>query len=96
MKFRVLGFDIPVVYQKGMTEEYSRRGHYSPSTCEIKIDKNINKQYQFECIVHEILEVIDNELVLKLDHDNQLCKIATGFFQVLRDNPKEFRRLLDV
>ena len=96
MKFRILGFDIPVIFQKDLAREYDRRGHYDPVGGVIKICSNQNKQIQFESIIHEILEVIDNELVLKLEHNNQLSKVATGFFQVLRDNPKEFKRLLNV
>lgn len=95
MKFRILGFDIPIIFQKDLTREHSERGHYDSFRGQIKICKDLSKQMQFECILHEILEVLDNELVLKLDHNNQLSKIATGFFQVMRDNPKEFRRLLD-
>ncbi len=94
MRFKILGFNIPVIYQKDLIREHSKRGHYDPFKGQIKICRDLNKQAQLECIIHEIFEVIETELVLELKHNEQLSKLATAWFQVLKDNKKIFERLL--
>ncbi len=93
-KLRILGFDYEIVYQKDLGREHSHSGLCDPKNQRIKIDADLLPQSKFECLIHEVLEALDVELVLKLEHDAQLCKVSTGLFQVLSDNKEEFIKLL--
>lgn len=86
-QIKILGHQIPIIYEKDLLREHSKFGHYDPKKQEIKIDADMNKQQQNTTLLHEIIEVIDSALQLNLDHDKQLSKLEVGLYQVLKDNP---------
>ena len=86
-KLRILGNNIKVIYQHDMAREFSRSGHYDCNQKQIKISSDANKQHRDMSLLHEILEVLDMEMELNLAHDEQLCKLEVGLWQIFRDNP---------
>lgn len=89
---RILGLDIGVEYQEDLAREFNRSGHYDSYHKRIKIGSGASAQHQNLTLLHEVLEVLDTEMQLGLDHDTQLCKLEIGLWQVFRDNP----HLLDI
>jgi len=65
-------------------------GHTAPATsysrnCTIWIDLNQVESQIESCLIHEILEIINYHLEIKLEH-NQISCLETGIYQSLKDN----------
>ncbi len=86
-----MGFEVTVIYEKDMGRQYDRTGFYDPVKSIIKIDADLNKQEQDRILIHEILEVINRNLYINLDHDEQINKLDAGLYQVLMDNKEVFK-----
>lgn len=59
------------------------------SSSKIWIDNTTNKQVQEECLLHEIVEMINLDFELKLEH-RDITTLSTAIYQVLYENNLSF------
>jgi len=91
MILKILGFKVPVKFvENGLFS--NRAGLYDGRSQEITIGADCNRQVQNSTLIHEIIECINNELELNLEHP-QLSALATGIYQVIKDNKKVFMEM---
>jgi hypothetical protein len=74
-----------------INDRQSKDGSPNPATINTRkqiiwIDAYQHQEQQESSLIHEILEVLDYQFQLKLDHDNQLSVLEAGIYQVLKDN----------
>ena len=91
MKLKILGFNVPVKY---VSNELlgENIGLYHGRHNEIFIDKDCDKQVQNDTLIHEIIECLNMNLELDLQH-SQITAISTGLYQVIKDNKKVFMEM---
>ena len=58
----------------------------------ITINNTLNKNEQISTLIHEIIECINYNLELDLEH-NKINSLETGLFSALPDIIKEYKRL---
>ncbi|MFA5745688.1 MAG: hypothetical protein WCX79_01230 [Candidatus Paceibacterota bacterium] len=75
----------PVDYK--ISESYGKTVFESAS---IHIDDTLSQDMSLATLLHEVIEVINEENELKLEH-RAIQTLATQLFQVLKDNPEVFK-----
>lgn len=63
----------------------SHYGTTDPSLMKIWIHSGISKQQQESTLIYEILEAINHNWELRLEHQ-QISQLETSLYQVLKDN----------
>jgi len=87
MKIKIAGYKVPVNKITNLVAKTGFYGSYTPASQIIEIDSDLTKQQEEEVVIHEVLEAIDSIYDLKLDHDEQLCKLSVIIHQIITDNP---------
>lgn len=90
MKVRICGIDHKVESNQQRLEDLGTIGYYDQRKALIGIDINSPKHIQKEVLIHEILESINAQLELELDHP-KITAISASFNQVIEDNPHLFK-----
>lgn len=87
---KVLGHDYHVVIiDSSETDPY---GSMNPSTNTIRLNKNKVQSQIDSTLLHEIIEALNHDLELRLEH-NQISSLEAGLYQVLKDNKLHFDEL---
>jgi len=86
---KVLGFDIPIKFINKQNFCGSHIGVYKGKENVILIDDTLEKQVKEETILHEIIEAINMNLELSLEHP-QITALAHSLYQVWVDNDDVF------
>jgi hypothetical protein len=95
MTLRIAGIDHEVKEVHDLARVDGATGHFDPILKEIRIDEDQHPQEKQRILLHEILEAVDREFYLKLDHNGQLSKLDAALFQIFKDNPQLLRLFLD-
>jgi hypothetical protein len=82
---RVLGHNYKVVLTKNLFSDFSDYGRVNVRTHVIEIDSSTPYSKQLETLVHEVLEIINDQMSLILEH-NKLQIIAACIYTFLMDN----------
>lgn len=83
------GIDYKVVEENHMASGDGLFGQARFIKQEIAIDKELSLSRKFQVLLHEIIEVINMDCELKLEH-NQITTLATQLYQVLKNNEIDF------
>ena len=84
---KILGYKYTVIEHDDRDTANSNQGSHWASQGRIYINKNQTEEQKVSTLLHEILEAIDYHLELKLKHE-QINRLETIFYQVLKDNKK--------
>jgi hypothetical protein len=93
MRIRILGIDYNLTFTdiKGCNDV----GVVNVFKTEITISNVTNSpEHAKSVLLHEIIEAINHRLGLELKH-SQITALESGLFQVLKDNPDLFKKILD-
>ena len=83
---KIGGFNYKVIYRKRYKNDgVSVFGNQCSSTHQIWIESDIPVQRQEEVLLHEIIESIDTDNELKLEH-TQISALSNCLYQALKDN----------
>jgi hypothetical protein len=88
-KIKIGGLVFKVELYENLTAGAQSYGQMRPMEQKIVIDKTLSEQMQEQTFIHEILEVIDSNYELKLEHRN-ISVLEAALYQVIKDNPKVF------
>jgi len=86
-KIRILGHDYCLTFDPLLDKTRGSNGECCSNICRINIDSHSAPSRQKWTVIHEIIEGINYELELKLEHQ-QITALGASFFQVFADNPK--------
>lgn len=86
-KIIILGHEYSLEYDPNWSRENDASGSCCCNTMRIVIDSSHPDSRQRSTLIHELLEAIDFELEIKLEH-SQITRLETGLFQVLTQNPE--------
>jgi len=86
-KLKILGHSYDVILIDD--NETSGFGSLNPNTNTIRLNKNKTQSQIESTLLHEIIEALDHNLELKLEH-RQISALEAGLYQVLRDNKLSF------
>ena len=84
-KIRILGKDLDLIFSQNLGKDSSKAGLYNGIDMIMKIDSTANRQRQEATLFHEILEAINYELELNMEHP-LISKLETAIYAVLKDN----------
>ena len=86
-KVRILGIDLEIIWhdREDNGGNSGNQGRLNLKRGEIWVDNTQSLQQQRETLLHEIIEAINIQCDLELNH-NQLSTISAVLFQVLEDN----------
>lgn len=90
---RVQGIDYEVLLDPHIAQERDSFGEYRAGRCQIALSAQSSTQQANHSFVHEVLEALNYNLNLTMDH-HTLTALGAGLYQALMDNPELFRRLL--
>lgn len=97
MKVNVLGCDYTIVHDKSMVSQRSETvcglGRCDHESQKISLNPSMPKAGQGSTLVHEVIEAINGELELALDH-KQITGLSCGLYQVLVANPVVFTKIM--
>jgi hypothetical protein len=82
---RVLGHNYKIVLVNGLLNDFSDYGRVNLRTHAIEIDSSTPYSKQLETLVHEVLEIVNDQMSLILEHD-KLQIIAACMYAFLMDN----------
>ncbi len=88
IKIGALTYD--VVLDPTLSAERRMFGELCPLTQKINIEANATKEQQQETLLHEIIEAINNNCELNLQH-NQIQTLGFMLHQVLKDSRLAFK-----
>jgi hypothetical protein len=83
---KILGHLMEVVFDEKLSIKRGVNGECCCNTGHLRISAQAQFSQQQDTLIHEILEAINYNLELKLEH-HQICSIACVLHQVLMDNP---------
>ena len=89
-KIYIAGLEYDIEYIKHYARDAEALGSHCGNSCTIKIDTDLKLQVQQKTLIHEILEAINFEYSLKLEHD-KICVLESGLFEVIKNNPELLR-----
>ena len=88
-KIKICGiiYDIKLVSGKADNDlqEKSYVGRIDHGRCTITLEKEVNEQVLIQTLLHEIAHGIAHNYKVEIS-ENDVDRIATGFYQVLKDN----------
>ena len=88
-KLKIGGYDYEIIDEKQGLADNGRFGYHNRNRNEIGIDPDCSEELKMSTLLHEILEAVNWHYDMKLKHD-QICKLETTLFQVLKDNKLTF------
>lgn len=84
-KIIIAGLDYDIKEEKDLARDHNALGMHSGNAAEIKIDTDLKECIKRKVLLHEILEAINYEYELKLEH-NILSILESSLFSVLKSN----------
>ncbi len=90
---RVMGRDVPILKDDIVVQAANNLGEYRIQRNQIAIDSQVEQQLQGAVLIHEIVEVLNFDLELKLQHEI-LSSLASALYQVIRDNPQLIKQII--
>lgn len=85
MTIDILGKDVVVSKDPILSRDWDANGSYCGNACAIKIDSSTPRDRQRSTLIHEILECVNYDLEMKMDHGD-ITRLETGLFQVMKSN----------
>lgn len=89
-KIKIGGLIFKVELHENLTTGLGSYGQMRPADMKIVIDSTIAKPMQESTFLHEIIEVINTNLELGMEH-KIISALEAGLYQVIKDNPKVFQ-----
>ena len=86
-KVKVLGHDYKILMVD--LNETDQFGTMNQNTLIIRLNKNKAQSQINETLLHEIIEALNHDLEIGLEH-RQISAIEAGLYQVLKDNKLHF------
>lgn len=86
-KIKIGGFDYKYIEEENLTRDYGNLGQSCANNLTIIVDKSMPEQQKESTLIHEILEQINCNYELSLNH-SQICTLETALYQVYKDNFK--------
>lgn len=86
-KVKVLGHDYTILMVD--LNETDQFGTMNQNTLTIRLNKNKAQSQINETLLHEIIEALNHDLEIGLEH-HQISEIEAGLYQVLKDNKLHF------
>lgn len=90
-KIIIAGLEHSIILEKYIARDNNALGMHCGNSAIIKIDDDLNNNVKRKVLLHEILEAINYEYELKLEH-NILSVLESALFEVFRN--KDNRWLL--
>lgn len=88
-KIKIGGQFYNVVYDAKMVAKHNNKGEMDPVDNEIRVDLNMVKSQQEQTFIHEVIEALNSDYPLKLEHV-QIELLDALLYQVIIDNPGIF------
>lgn len=92
MEINILGHKYTLTFNDKLHHERNSYGTYCGSSMEIAIDPSYSESRKTSTIIHELIEAINHELEVGLEH-KQITLLESGLFQILTSNPKLIEEL---
>lgn len=89
MKIRLQGIDYDLVSNDKSMGDINANGYFHFDSKEVSIKNSLPLDIQKSILIHELMESIDTHFELNLNHE-VITQIASGFHQVIEDNPHLF------
>jgi hypothetical protein len=90
----ILGYTIDTDFSRSSDELGDVVGRCSPDMLYIRIASDMPYQSKISGMVHEIIEVINSQLQLNLEHET-ICRLETSLFQTLTMNGVDLSPLIE-
>ena len=90
-KIRILGRNYPVKVHHEKESGNDNLGSHWGKYTKIYINSQVDQQEKESCLVHEILEAINQLEDIGLKH-HQIKRLETGIYQVFKENDLNFNR----
>ena len=84
-KIYIAGLEYEIKYEKHYARDAEALGSHCGNNTTIKIDTDLKLQVQQKTLLHEIIEAINFEYSLKLEHD-KICVLESALFEVIKNN----------
>ena len=88
---KIGGIYYKVIYKKDLARDRGHLGECCGNSAEIGLDNNLNKHVEDKVLLHEIIEAINFEYELKLEHE-KISILESSLYQVLIDNKELIER----
>jgi len=94
-KLRICGLEYLVA--EGKTDDPTAMAQVEFPKKRITLHRGMDSEYKLLCTLHEAVHVIYHEAGLsdKTEEETNVSVMASGFFNLLRENPKFFKKYLD-
>jgi hypothetical protein len=89
-KIKIAGQVYDVKYNSKMPSKRGHNGECDSMDNEITIDPNLKMARQEQVLIHEIIEAINMEYPLELEHV-QIEMLEVALYQIIVDNPDMFK-----
>lgn len=90
---RISGINYIIELIPDLSEEQECTGKVIGKKCKILLDKDMCEDMILATLLHEVIEIINGENQLKLEH-HVIQTLATQIYQVLQDNKTIFQKNL--
>lgn len=87
---RIMGDEWDVAFKQETIAEDLATAQVRLIAHKMTLGPGASEQCHSECILHEIIEIINHRLKLKMDHDKCLVPLSSTLYGVIRDNPEWF------
>lgn len=87
MNIKIGGINYEVKYKKNLARDRGNLGECCGNSAEIGLDEDINKNVKDKVLLHEIIEAINFEYELKLEHE-KISILESTLYQIIIDNKK--------
>lgn len=84
-KIKIGGINYKLKQMDNYARDFGMMGSHCGNSSEIIIDKGLAECRKYKTIIHEILEAINFEYELDLDH-NKITTLETSLYAVIKDN----------
>ena len=88
-KIKIGGLVFKVEFHDNLTTGSGSYGQMRPAEMKIVIDSTIAKPMQESTFLHEIIEILNTNLELGMEH-KVISAMEAGLYQVIKDNPNMF------
>lgn len=90
----IAGIDYKVSFKENLARDNGTVGTFCGNNTEIRIDSGIPEQRKEKTLLHEILEGINYEYDLDLEH-RKISVLETAIFTMLKDNKKFINKIIN-
>lgn len=84
-KVKIGGIWYKIEYKKDLGRDREHLGECNCNTAKINLDSSLNDDVEKKVLLHEIIEAINWENELKLEH-NKISTLEMNLYQVIIDN----------